>query len=363
VLHLNQQEATLEYDPDPTNAVWLDGEEGADHTRAFVTELLIPVEALHVEMGMTPFMMAMPLFEKWPAFAEQQAQRRSWNTDAAPVLARLKNHLEKRHRDVFATDAAKFGRVCAEEATDLQRLHLIAELDRVPGNLLALPREAWFDRIQQRVAYSWAKDKTLFQTFIQESESKGRSEQLWHELASLSDLLTRCYSFITPLLQPSYWKSKPEDLSGFVVCDKRFVELKQLYVDAFETTCRLSTIAIALEAIIFHGSLALPTKKGSISVWEYDALPNAGKSHFLEPFPISDLFVPFMSTNLRNGIGHNTARYDSSRDEVVWNTKSKQKHQLGYAEFCSQVLEAVSTLVHVQEYYFATALRAGALPI
>ena len=127
------------------------------------------------------------------------------------------------------------------------------------------------------MAYSWAKDSHLFRQFIEKSQANGRSEQLWHELAALSARFASCYSYVTPLLQPAYWKSRPADLSGYVVCDKRFADLKQLYVDAFATTCRISTIALALEAIIFHGSLEIPTKKGSMTVWEYDALSNANK--------------------------------------------------------------------------------------
>ncbi len=260
----------------------------------------------------------------------------------------------------------EFGRTCDTQASDLHRLRLIGELERVPGNLLALPRVDWFDRIQQRVAFSWVKNRQLFRDFVGEHVARGRSLQLWHELAALQQRVAHCYWFISPLLQPEfYWRESPDDLSDYVVCEKRFVELKQLYVDAFETTCRLSTIAVALEAIVFHESLDLPTRKGSISVWQYDALPNAQKASHLNKCVVADLFAPYMDTALRNGIGHNTARYAARTDEVVWVSRSGRQHvekRLGYTSFCQSVFEVVSTLLHVQEYFFATHVRAEEMP-
>ena len=240
------------------------------------------------------------------------------------------------------------------------------KVTNIPANLLSLPRPGWFDRIQQRVAYSWAKDEDLFTQFVAESQASGRSLQLWHELAALSERFSACYGYIGLLLQPVvYWHSHPADLSDYVVCDKHFTELKQLYVDAFETTCRLSSMALALEAIIFHGSLEIPTKKGQLTVWQYDSLPNVQKVAHLSRYPISDMFVPYMDTALRNGIGHNTARYDPASDKVVWTITrggGHPKKYVGYTNFCLSVLELLSTLVHDQGYFFATHVRAKVMP-
>jgi hypothetical protein len=66
-----------------------------------------------------------------------------------------------------------------------------------------------------------------------------------------------------------------------VVCDKRLPDLKPLYIDAFGTLARLSVIAIALEAIIHHSSLKIPTKKNSLDLWSFEKLANANKPDHL----------------------------------------------------------------------------------
>lgn len=366
VLNLDQEAVTLAYDPNPTNAHWVDTEDGAAHTRAFITELLVPKSALDINMGVSPFISVVGFFSDWMKFGQQEADRRQWAKEAPPVLARLKTHLERANADLFAKDIEQFGRTCNANADPLHRLRLIGELERMPGNLLALPRPGWFDRVQQRVAYAWAKDSALVRTLVEGSVNTGRSLQIWHELAALSERFGACYPYVGLLLQPAvYWRTPPSDLAEFVVCDKRFPELKQLYVEAFETLCRLSVIAIGLEAINLHGSLEIPTKKSAITLAQYDALPNGQKSAHLGGYPIADMFTPFMDTGLRNGIGHNTARYEPANDEVVWVVRRGAKHsqeRFGYTAFCNAVLELLSTLVHVQEYFFAVHVRAGLMP-
>ncbi len=102
VLNIDQAAITLEYAPNPINAHWVEGEDGAEHTRAFATELLIPKTALGVPIGLTPFLSVMHLFRDWQAFAEHEANRRAWLDAAPPVLARLRTHLEQRNPDLFA---------------------------------------------------------------------------------------------------------------------------------------------------------------------------------------------------------------------------------------------------------------------
>ena len=144
------------------------------------------------------------------------------------------------------------------------------------------------------------------------------------------------------------------------MCDKRFQEVKTLYIDAFETLARISVIAIGIEAIIHHSSLELPTKKGFLSLWDFEKLANARKPDHLKNYPIEDLFSEHLDTGLRNGIGHNSARYEAASDEVVYvqpRGRVLSEQRLNYTVFCARVLRLASVLFH-SEGYFYTLLEA-----
>ena len=98
---------------------------------------------------------------------------------------------------------------------------------------------------------------------------------------------------------------------------KHFDRLKQLYVDAFETLCRLLVLATIVESVIHTNSLNVAVSKRSISLDEFETWPNGTKrSHFVK-LVVGDLFSDVLDTKLRNGIGHHQAHYDSGADEVV----------------------------------------------
>jgi hypothetical protein len=151
-----------------------------------------------------------------------------------------------------------------------------------------------------------------------------------------------------------YWSVPPKDLSVLSLPDKQFDRLKQLYVDSFETFCRLTVVAVAHETIIHHKSLAIPTAKGEMTIWQYEAMNNGIKHTILSKYPIHDLFVPVIDHQLRNGIGHHSAQYVATRDEVVYYRQDGQRlHEIHipYAQFAFKVLEIVSA-VELAALYF-----------
>ncbi|MEX2532077.1 MAG: hypothetical protein WD960_15030 [Gemmatimonadota bacterium] len=364
-LRIDRKNVKVEFGPDPTNASWVNDEVDAVQSLAFAVELLIPQEALHAGMGMTPFLLTSQLFRDWPTFAKHEAHRRAWQMQAPTALARLRTHLERGNHELFIRDLEEFDRSLPDTAPDWRKLKEYADLLRVAANLMALPRPDWLDRIQERTETAWETSRERVGQLVTESIDAGQSLQLWHELGSFADRFHERWSLVGLLLQPAYWRDPSVAMEDFVVCDKRFSALKLLYIEAFETMCRISMLAVAVEAIISRRNLRIPTKKDSMGVWDYDRLPNSQKSHHLKGLPVDDLFVPFMDTTLRNGIGHNSARYDAATDQVVWTAFKKSgpvENRMHYTNFCRSVLEVCSTLLHVQQYFFALHIRAKATP-
>jgi hypothetical protein len=153
--------------------------------------------------------------------------------------------------------------------------------------------------------------------------------------------MVEVYPHIQSLVQMRYWKKERQDFTKFNVSDKRFDALKQLYVDCFETLCRLITLVIGIELIIQSNQLEIPTKKGSMTLEEFESMPNANKMPVVSRYPIADLFVPVLDTDFRNSIGHHSAHYEPETDEiVVFHSKKSAAAatRMRYTEFCNKVL-------------------------
>jgi len=72
--------------------------------------------------------------------------------------------------------------------------------------------------------------------------------------------------------------------------------------------------------------------------------------------------VPFLDTELRNGIGHHAARYDSQSDSVVCVKAGGGKLQsksIPYTEFCRKVISMVSRLSVVEIYLDSAIIALG----
>jgi hypothetical protein len=71
-------------------------------------------------------------------------------------------------------------------------------------------------------------------------------------------------------------------------------------------------------------------------------MKNGLKPDILNKYPIADLFAPAMDSVLRNGIGHNAARYDGDADEIVYAVQGKGEIRMAYTAFVARVLETYS---------------------
>jgi hypothetical protein len=70
-------------------------------------------------------------------------------------------------------------------------------------------------------------------------------------------------------------------------------------------------------------------------------MKNGSKPDILKNLPLADLFVPFMNSKLRNGVGHNSAGYDVKSDEIFYSNHNKREttqYRLPYIRFCEAVV-------------------------
>ena len=107
-------------------------------------------------------------------------------------------------------------------------------------------------------------------------------------------------NILLPILQTATLKKKPreDELDHFVVYNKQFEDLKALYIDGFETLARLSVVFLAFYGIAQRGSTDVPTNKGSMTIWEFEKLPNANKANHLKGIPGESFWVRELDTAL-----------------------------------------------------------------
>ena len=366
---LDQENVSFQYEDKPDNAHWFDDkEEGAKFEATFDVELLVPrADVIYKhEPGayrFSPFMQARERFRNWGQWASHEAARKQWLCERRPIVQRICIHFERHNWDVFTKEIRELDPEIPIQ-TQAERFraatlasHQLLGLFIFDAHLKLTPR------IEQRVALASSISAELtVKALYGELQRTGRLLEWWRQLRVVRSAFWDAYPYYHVMLQPLYWKNSADAIDGYVVSNKGFAVLKDLYISAFETVARLSVIAIGLEAVIEHHELKIPTKKGSLGIFEFEALANANKRDYLDKYPIGDMFHDFLDTRVRNGIGHNAARYEPVDDTVILVKNKGQdliKESMPYTEFCRKVVSMVSRLFAIEVYLNSAVAALG----
>jgi len=347
----------------PTNAKWIKDENGAVKTLTFDPDRVAPSD---MTKAFSPWMAE---FFKIPiraheAFGGEEGLRRSWRDREWPWIQKLIVHFNSRNKTLFDKEGKieKTSPSAASWATRLSLLYKALEnaLDNFTLNL-----KPPVDRIHQRLSLAKAISPEFFDQLVKDYVTSSRTKKIWDESIKIRTSFLAHYPALAPLLRMQiYWTSDDKsELSKFSLPDKKFDDLKQLYVDCYETLCRLTVISVGVEAIIHYKSLVIPTKGGtsSMRLWDYEAMPNGNKHTILQQYLTHDLFVPFMDSKLRNGIGHHSAFYEPKTDEVVYYSHGEPtlaEKRMPYTEFAYKVLSIYSSLELAALYFHSLHIRA-----
>ena len=211
-----------------------------------------------------------------------------------------------------------------------------------------------FARIKQRVVLANSISEELFLKIGREYIESGRMSTLWNEIKAVHSKFVELYTYISPLVMYRYWKDEYKDISKVHFAEKRFDEFKQLYIETYETLCKMLVIVVGVELIIHNRNLEIPTKKGSMSLWDFEKMPNGKKPEIIKNYPIADLFIESLDNKLRNGIGHNSAHYNLSSDDIVYyefKGNSNIERTVKYTDFVDRVLRLFSVFELGVNYY------------
>jgi hypothetical protein len=338
-LDLDQVKGDFKFRDHPKNARWSDTEDGARETLTFSDEILVPID-----MGgmFSPHISTFGNYEDFEKYRKDEGLRQLFVARIFPYLERCRVHFERGNWVLFDKESPSR---TGDPQTPRDRLVNLYNALHAGFSKFTVNTRGQYDRVLQRLTFAESTSPQLFSALSSEFVWDGHILRLWNEIATVRRAFVDAYPAIQPLYQIYYWKKHLRDLDAVRLSDKRFDLLRQLYIDCFETFCRLMVPAMGIEMIIDHNSLDIPTKKGSMSLGKFEALVNASKREQLRKWPISDLFVAVMDTDLRNGIGHNSAHFDKELDQIVlYDSKGAAtiSRTMGYTEFCDRVVRLFS---------------------
>ena len=332
----SEPDSSTELDFSMESTVVLDGEN------------LIPITGEHF----SPFLATSHLPEDPSVFRWHQNARFQVSQNIWPKIDKLIIHENNRNEELYDKQKAELG-YNDECHSWAERILLTLRVLEDYGSSFCPKRRGPDALIRQRINLSESISPILTKDLIDYLDATGKSRSIFLEILSLRKRWAYLYPMLSPIYNVFYWSDDENSLDEYTLAQKRFEELKPFFVDCFETFCRLSVVAAAIEGIIWSKSLNIPTSKKPMKLERFDEMPNGSKPDILKKMVIGDLFVPYIDSGLRNGIGHHSARYDVNIDaiEYSYNTRKGAQHEIiSYIRFCEKVVRLYGQIELVSIY-------------
>jgi hypothetical protein len=342
------------------NAKECDDNPTISDTRTFDGETLNPiVEGQHF----SPHMATAFMPKDREKFGRQQYVRRMAAEKFWPQLHKLLTHFERKRWDLFDKQLKELD-LDLNPTTVIERIKAAFTAIESWEQVFAPDVQKSKEAVLKRIVLARATSRPLLNDLADYFKAKGKDETISRELHSIRSKWAKYYSFLSPIYLSFCWDDKKYSLKDYTLAEKRFDELNLFYVECFETLCRISVIAGAMEGIIHNKVLGIPITKRLVSLDEFDVMANGSKPDILKQLKIADLFVPYIDNKLRNGIGHNTAHYDVKSDSIKYRNENKSgftDFEIPYIEFCTKIVHLFRQLHVVSQY--AHWLRQSALGV
>ena len=352
ILDLDQKKGSFKF-REPENGKWADDEAGAIRTLTFSDEIVVPAS---MPDFVSPHIATWGRYD-WEKYREDEGLRQLFVRKGFQYAERCRVHFERGNWPLFDKESPSHH---DGPVTSRSRLIDLYNCYTAAFSKFTLMPRGRYDRIQQRLTYAKTLDRGLVNDLAENYLVSGRIVSLWKEIYSVRSSFVACYDFIQPLITVKYWKQEYRE--PVTLSNKRFNELRQLYIDCFETLFRLLVVAMGFETIINYRALEIPTKKGSMTLQQFEQMPNAAKRDHIAKLPIEDLFMPVLDTDFRNGIGHHAAHYEQEHDAIViFDTKDAGtvSKVVGYTEFCEKALDLFAAFELAAMYHHDLHIYLG----
>ena len=339
----------------PKNADWVADDDGVIAVLTFSDAIPVP----RSPGPLSPFIATFSNFENWGEYRGSEERRQRFVRVDYPYIDRCMTHFERGDWELF--DNASPRHPDTEISPRLRLISLYRSIRAGLSHFTFTPKTA-SSRVRQRLIFARARRPDLLDELASLYVQSGRMLRIWRELREIRGRFVAEYNEgFNIIVQSRYWRKTQPDLARYEVTVKRFDQYRQLYIDAFETLCRLLVISLMVEAIIHTGCLMVPLSKRSASLDEFEKMANGTKrSHFLR-MSVGDLFQDVLELDIRNGIGHHSAHYDLSLDAIlIYGTGAAASvtQTIEYTCFCEKVVRLFSAVELAATYYHVLHIQA-----
>src|SRR5687767_1940021 len=245
ILDLDQKNVGYKFRDPPDNAKWAEDEDGAVKVLAFSDEIVVPAS---MPDFISPFIAISGRYDS-DKYRKDETSRQRFARQLFGYAERCRTHFERGNWALFDKESPSDD----DQVTPKSRLTSLYLFYTAAFMKFTLPTDGDRARIRQRLIYAKSADPARFEELAIYYLNSGRIASLWREIFSVRTSFIACYPFIQPLVMVRYWKDEHKE--PVTLTDKRLNELRQLYIDCFETLCRLLVLAMGYEMIIQHGKL------------------------------------------------------------------------------------------------------------
>lgn len=356
-MSLNQETPSLSYTAEK-NLRWCDDHPSGEYEKKLDVENLLRKGDNGVFM---PFMVNSHNAVDVEGSFQRHALRFRSITHFWPRVEKLSNHYKNKNHVLFNKNAAELG-YNDNAIKQHGELGILIKAIDATGSFSITDNGTARQAITQFFK-SLAKDKNSQSLILKYFEKDRKGAGLWQQMMALrKQWNTKFYYILSPIYLSFDWDQKKYPLDNYELCQKRFDELKGFYVDCFETFCRLSVLAAALECATKHGKLEIQSGTSALELEKLEAMANGNKHTLLSKLEIGQLFIPFIDSKLRNGLGHHSARHNILNDCILYENNSPQRGleqmTVSYTRFCEKVirlyaqLESISPLLNIIRFNY-----------
>lgn len=322
-------------------------------------ENLIPLKGGHF----SPFQATAFLAEDVRLFHRDREVRYATIMERWTIIENLRTHLQTKNWKLFdaTLKQLRFKQPVLTTQDRLLAEHVVLE---EYGRIFRPFTEASVKLIKQQIINAEAQRRDLTDAIVSEAALAGKHDSLWSEVRNIRSRWSKLFFAFCGIYSCFYWDDSKHTLDDYSLSEKRFEDIKLLYVECFETLCRLSVIAATLEGVLTLGVAAVPTAKGHILPEAFAVQDNGSKPDVLKNLQIGILFAPFMDGKLRNGIGHHSSSYDVNSDAVNYSNHNKSgatSYSITYVRFCEKVVRLYAQIELAAIYLYWLRARANGI--
>lgn len=197
--------------------------------------------------------------------------------------------------------------------------------------------------------------------------------ELQEQVYKIIDEFTHVFPYLVPAISVLYCGQDSIDYEKEGTTASTYADVKQFYLDVYETLGNLLVIPVALDNIKFRNekNAFFDNEEKVASLEEFIKLSKANKFHFCAS---KDIYVKTLDAKynqkLRNAIGHNDVEYDIKTQKIVYipDTKNRKKKLTEYLlRFELEAVKMFQAILVISEYLYRLReielLNKGVIPL